>query len=174
MQIRNKLNTIKSTVAIVAAMSRNSVIGIDNKLPWHIPEDLKHFRDVTMGKAVIMGRKTFESIGRVLPGRKNIVISRNPQYNYDGVIVYSNLLTAIENNQDYDELCVIGGGEIFAMSMHFATKMYLTMVDIEISNTQGKNILFPAIDFDNWILQKQVKVVTNQGIICVFSEFFRK
>lgn len=139
-------------LAIIVAQAKNRVIGINNKLPWHLPEDLRYFKQVTMAKPIIMGRNTFESIGRPLPGRTNIVISRQAGYAPDNVKVVSSLEAAVELAESIclingnDEAMVIGGAQIYAQAMERADRLYLTEVDAEIEG----DAWFPEFDRDNW------------------------
>lgn len=139
-------------LALIAAYAQNRVVGIDNKLPWHLPEDLKYFKRCTSGKAIIMGRKTFDSIGRPLPNRTNIVISRNPEFNVDGVKVVSTLDEAIElakavnEINGIDEIMVIGGATIYELTLPLADRLYLTHVH---ANVEG-DAYFPEVDFSSW------------------------
>ena len=121
-------------ISLIAALSENRVIGKENSLPWHIPEDLKHFKEVTSGHPVIMGRKTFESIGRLLPKRLNIVISRDKSYVVEGATMANSLEEALEiaGNYDKKEIFVIGGGQIFEQAMQYADRLYLTLVHTEL------------------------------------------
>jgi dihydrofolate reductase len=125
-------------LSIIVAAAKNGVIGSDNALPWHLPEDLKYFKRVTMGKPVVMGRKTYESIGRPLPGRTNIVITRNPQWQADGVLAVPSLDMALEKAQSLavedgaDELFVIGGEQIYRLAVDQCDRIYLTRVDAEV------------------------------------------
>lgn len=160
---------MKPQVTIVAALNHQYVIGVDNRLPWHIPEDLAYFKKITLGKPIIMGRKTFESIGRVLPGRKNIVISRNG-FSHDGVTTYTSLEAAITDNSDVAELCIIGGAELFALSIDLADKMCLTWVDYPLK-LQAK--YFPLINFNRWRLVSEEDIISSQGIPCSFCEYQR-
>lgn len=123
-----------SKVSLIAALSENRVIGKDNKLPWHISEDLKRFKEVTSGHPVIMGRKTFQSISRPLPGRLNIVITRDPNWKMDGVSVAHSLGEALElgKKENSGEVFIIGGGQIFAEAISNADKLYLTVIHTEI------------------------------------------
>src|SRR3989338_1158207 len=132
------------------AIAKNWVIGIENDLPWYLPEDLKHFRQITTGKICLMGRKTFESImrrlGKPLPNRLNIVITKDPDYKVPaGVIIYNDLKKAIADYQD-KELFIIGGGQIFEQTIGLAELMYITHVEFE---SKGDSF-FPKIDFDKW------------------------
>lgn len=139
-------------VAMVAALSRNRVIGIDNQLPWYLPEDLKFFKRITLGKPLVMGRKTFESIGRPLPGRLNIVVTRDTAFQHDGVRVCHDLAAALEladqqaTIDGVDEIAVIGGGEIFTQAMPSASRLYLTEVNVELDG----DAYFPAVDTAEW------------------------
>jgi dihydrofolate reductase len=139
-------------LCLIVAVSRNGVIGRDNQLPWHLPEDLKFFKSVTMGKPILMGRKTFESIGRPLPGRTNIVISRDPQWDSAGVEVAQSLEAALQLGREAchaagaEEIMVIGGEQIYRMSLPLADRLYLTQVDAEIEG----DAYFPVVDFDDW------------------------
>lgn len=139
-------------LCLIVAVSRNGVIGRDNQLPWHLPEDLKFFKSVTMGKPILMGRKTFESIGRPLPGRTNIVISRDPQWHSAGVEVAQSLEAALQLGREAchaagaEEIMVIGGEQIYRMALPLADRLYLTQVDAEIEG----DAYFPVVDFDDW------------------------
>lgn len=117
-------------ISLVAAMAANRVIGKDNQMPWHLPADLKHFKAVTLGKPVVMGRKTFESIGRVLPGRRNLVISRTPPADSRGAEWVNSLAQALELLQGHDEVMIIGGGEIYRQALPLAQRLYLTDIDL--------------------------------------------
>jgi dihydrofolate reductase len=140
-------------LALIWAMSRNRVIGRNNALPWYLPEDLKYFKRVTMGKPIIMGRKTWESIGRPLPGRTNIVITRSSSYQVpEGVKVVSSLEAAFELADKVclingvNEAVVIGGAEIYALALPRATRLYMTQVHAEVDG----DAFFPQIDLDVW------------------------
>ncbi|MCP4595700.1 dihydrofolate reductase, partial [Neptuniibacter sp.] len=139
-------------LAIIVAQAKNRVIGVNNKLPWRLPEDLRYFKQVTMAKPIIMGRNTFESIGRPLPGRTNIVISRNPDYAPANVKVVSSLDAAIELAESIclidgaEEVMVIGGAQIYEQALEKADRLYLTEVDTEIEG----DAWFPDFDRENW------------------------
>ncbi|KHT65541.1 diacylglycerol kinase [Photobacterium gaetbulicola] len=119
-------------ISMVAAMAKARIIGKDNAMPWHLPADFAWFRKVTMGKPVVMGRKTFESIGRPLPGRHNIVISRNADYRAEGITVVADIEAAKQAAGHVDELMVIGGGSIYAACLSEADRLYLTFIDLEV------------------------------------------
>jgi dihydrofolate reductase len=139
-------------LAVIVAAAENGVIGRDNALPWHLPGDLRYFKRVTMGKPIVMGRKTFESIGRPLPGRTNIVISRQGGYGAEGVRVVSSLDEALALAEDIalvdgvEELIVIGGAEIYAAALPRAQRIYLTRVHAEVEGDAH----LPDIDWSAW------------------------
>lgn len=122
----------KRVISLIVAMSNNRVIGKDNKMLWHLPNDFKYFKEKTLNKPVIMGRKTFESIGRPLPNRQNIVITSDSSYSADGIIVVDSLEKALDITCDEKEVFIIGGGQIYKQSLNIVDKLYLTIVDTEI------------------------------------------
>ena len=117
---------------MIAAMANNRVIGLDNKMPWHLPADLQHFKKVTTGKPVIMGRKTFESIGRPLPGRRNIIITRNSEYQAEGIETVTTPEAALELVVDVEEVMIIGGGNIYQQFLERTERLYLTFIDLDV------------------------------------------
>ncbi len=125
-------------VSLVVARADNGVIGRDNALPWRIPADLQHFKRLTMGKPVVMGRRTFESIGRPLPGRENIVLTRDPDWRTEGVTVAAGLDIALAN--DLDEVSVIGGAQVYALALPLADRIHLTEVH---ATPEGDTVLPP-------------------------------
>jgi dihydrofolate reductase len=135
----------------VVAMGQNHCIGLDNRMPWHIPEDLAHFKALTMGKTVLMGRKTFESIGKPLPGRQNIVLTRDRDWRADGVTVVPNLAEAIaaaglDPRARADGIMVIGGAQIYAEALPSATRIELTEVDA----APAGDTVMPPFDPGHW------------------------
>lgn len=140
-------------LALIWAMSENRVIGRDNALPWRLSADLKYFKAVTLGKPVIMGRRTFESIGRPLPGRTNIVVTRQADYQPDGVVVVNDVEAAIAEGRraaaesGADEVMVIGGAEIYALMLARAQRLYIT----EISGHFEGDAFFPQFGPERWI-----------------------
>ncbi|MHA2940331.1 type 3 dihydrofolate reductase [Vibrio sp. RC27] len=120
-------------ISMIAAMAKQRVIGKDNSMPWHLPADFAWFKRCTMGKPIVMGRKTFDSIGRPLPGRKNIVISRNSTLDIEGVSVVASIDEALTLLTDEPEVMIIGGGSIYASCLPLASKLYLTFIDADIS-----------------------------------------
>ncbi len=122
----------RPTVSIIVAMAKDRVIGKDNDMPWHLPADLQYFRKVTTGKPIIMGRKTYESIGRPLPKRHNIIISRNSDYKVKGCDVVNSLDAALEVAGGAEEIFIIGGGFLYDQSIDAAERLYLTFIDLEV------------------------------------------
>lgn len=131
---------------IIVARAKNGVIGADNQLPWKLPEDLKHFKETTLGHPIIMGRNTWESLGRPLPGRRNIVVSRNTRYSPEGAEVFSSLDDAIDACSGSDKVFIIGGAQIYEQAMNMADTLIVTEVDIEVVGDAH----FPNIDPENW------------------------
>lgn len=138
-------------VSVIVAASENNVIGRDNQLPWHLPADLKYFKQTTMGKPIIMGRKTFESVGRPLPGRPNIVITRQKDYSREGLIVTSSLQEALDAAKGFDtnEVFITGGSEIFAQALPLLVqRVCLTRIH---ANVDG-DAFFPVLAKEQWKL----------------------
>jgi dihydrofolate reductase len=138
-------------ISIIVAMAKNRVIGANNALPWHLPQDLKRFKALTMGHHIVMGRKTFESIGRVLPGRTSVVVTRNPGWEAGGVLVARSLADAIARAGDDPEIFVIGGEQIFREALALADRIYLTQIEREFDG----DAFFPEIDPDGWNLSSR-------------------
>jgi dihydrofolate reductase len=139
-------------LALVVARGTNNVIGVDGDLPWKLSSDLKRFKAITMGKPIIMGRKTWDSIGRALPGRPNLVVTRDTAFQGEGASVWSNLDVAIAAGlamakaQALEEVCIIGGGELYAQSIGLADRLYITEVD---AAPQG-DVIFPDVPETLW------------------------
>jgi dihydrofolate reductase len=133
-------------VSLVVAATENDVIGRDNGMPWHLPDDLKYFKARTMGKPMLMGRKTFESIGKPLPGRTSLVLTRDVAWSADGVIVVRSVDEALAWARDVPELCAIGGAEIFRLVWPMARRLFLT----RIHATLPGDTFFPKIDPSEW------------------------
>ena len=134
------------TISLVAALDRGFAIGRGNELPWKLPDDLKRFKALTLGKPVLMGRKTAESLGRALPGRRNLVLTRSGRAPFDRMETVSSLDEAIASVQG-EALMVIGGGDIYALALPLATHLYLTHVD---ATTDGADAFFPRFDAEDW------------------------
>lgn len=133
-------------ISLIAAMDRNRLIGNNNQLPWHLPADFAHFKAVTMGKPIVMGRKTYESIGKPLPGRENIVLTRSADLNIVGVTVRASLESAIDGVEGADELMIIGGSTIYQQAMSMVDRMYITEVDAEFVG----DAWFPEFNPEDW------------------------
>jgi len=136
-----------TTLSLIAAVDHHRAIGKGNALPWHLPADLKRFKALTLGKPVLMGRKTAESIGRPLPGRRNLVLTRSGQAPFDGMESVASIDEALAMATESGELCVIGGGEVYALCLARATHLHLTLVDTVVD---GADAFFPAFDADAW------------------------
>ncbi len=133
-------------ISIIAAVAQNNAIGLNNQLIWHLPADLQFFKKTTLNSTIIMGRKTFESIGKALPKRKNIVISSNANFLAPGCLLVTNLKEAIAN-ADSEEVFIVGGANIYAQSMHLTHKLYITRVHHDFEG----DTFFPAIDPNIWL-----------------------
>ena len=119
-------------VSLIVAMDAGRWIGVDGKLPWHLPADLRHFKALTVGKPIVMGRKTHDSIGRALPGRENIVITRDPHYSSPGCVIMHSLHAVLQRYSEADEVMVIGGAEIYSCALALANRLYVTIVHTEV------------------------------------------
>lgn len=137
----------RPAISMIVARSRNHVIGRDNQMPWKISADLQFFKRVTMGHPVIMGRKTWESIGRPLPGRRNIVVSRNANYEAKGADLVGSLEEALKNLNEFERVFVIGGEQLFKQAFDKADRLYITEIDLDI---EGGDTFFAVPDPDNW------------------------
>ncbi len=133
-------------ISLIAAMGKGRVIGIENRLPWRLPADMKHFRALTMGKPVLMGRKTFDSIGKPLPGRSNIVVSQDPDFHPDGVAMANSIAEALAAGREAAEIMVIGGASFYAQLLPRAQRLYIT----EIHHDFAGDAFFPAWDPGEW------------------------
>ncbi|HDZ49546.1 hypothetical protein LCGC14_0029950 [marine sediment metagenome] len=148
-------------VAMIVAMAKNRVIGVEGKLPWYLPEDLKFFKRITQAKPLVMGRKTFTSIGKALPNRLNVVVTRNAEFSHESVRVCHDLPAALALADQHatieaaEEIMVMGGGEIYRQALPFAQRLYITEVDIEVEG----DATFPAIDHQAW---REVQRVAGQ------------
>jgi dihydrofolate reductase len=134
-------------ISLIVAMASNRAIGLNNQMPWHLSADLKKFKKITMGAPILMGRKTYESIGRPLPGRTNIIISRNPSYSQPGCLVFNDIDQALASCADADEVFVIGGSDFYRAMLPVAGTLYLTLIHQEFPG----DTFFPEIDAKQWI-----------------------
>ena len=133
-------------ISMICAMDRNSLIGANNRMPWHLSADMQYFKRVTMGKPMIMGRKTWESLGRVLPGRRHIVITRRAGYGAEGIEVVNSVDAAVALIKTAEEAMVIGGAQIYEQLLPAAQRLYLTCIDAEFEG----DTWFPEIDPTQW------------------------
>ena len=132
----------------IVAFSNTRVIGVDNDLPWRLPNDLKHFKKLTLNKTILMGRKTFDSIGKPLPKRRNLVLTRNSDLEIDGCEVVTSIEQAYELCKDEDELMIIGGANLYEQTLEDTNRLYLTLVDCDIEG----DAFYPKIDLSHWDL----------------------
>ena len=160
----------RKTITIIAAMARNRAIGLAGAMPWRLPGELRHFKETTMGKPIVMGRKTWESIGRALPGRQNIVVTRNRDYRAENCLVVQSLTLAIEGAEG-DEIMVIGGGQLYRQALPAADRMVLTMVDC----APAADTWFPEWNESEWteISRRSQAIDENNELAYVIVELVR-
>ncbi|MFC4322762.1 dihydrofolate reductase [Litchfieldia salsa] len=145
-------------ISLLVAMDKNKLIGKDNDLPWRLPADLAYFKNLTMGHPIVMGRKTYESIGRPLPGRENIIITRNLSYAVEGCEVINSTEEIIELSKTKKEIFVIGGSEIFKEILPFVDKLYITEIEEEFEG----DTFFPNFNLENWDLKTREKGIKDE------------
>lgn len=133
-------------LSLIVAIANNGVIGKDNTLPWHLPEDLKRFRALTTGHHIIMGRKTYESLGRLLPGRTTVIVTRNTEYKVEGALTAHSLSEAAELCRGDNEAFVIGGAELYKEALHIVNKLYITEIKLDVDGDAH----FPSFDVAKW------------------------
>lgn len=141
------MTPMTTRISIIAAIANHRVIGMNNTLPWHLPEDLKRFRALTMGHHIIMGRKTYESLGRLLPGRTTVIVSRSDDYAVAGALVAESLNAALALCGDDDEAFVIGGAQLYRDAMPHANRLYLTEIDADFAG----DVYFPEFERAEWM-----------------------
>jgi len=147
-------------ISTIVAVAKNNVIGKDNDIPWYLPADLKYFKKVTTGHHIVMGRKCYESIGRPLPKRTNVVVTRNPFFMATGCLVTHNVAEAVQiaEANGEEEVFIIGGGQIYEIALPHVDRIYLTEVDLEVEG----DIFFPEIDEKKWTLVKETKYQADE------------
>lgn len=147
-------------LSLIVAMDENRVIGYKNDMPWHLPKDLKHFKEITTNHTIIMGRKTFESIGRPLPNRKNVVLTRQSSFASPNVEVISDFKTVLQWNDQIpdEEFIIIGGGELYKLALPYIDRMYITKI---YESFQG-DTFFPSFDEKEWMITKRKKGRTDE------------
>lgn len=152
-------------ISLIVAMASNRAIGLNGQMPWHLSADLKRFKQITMGAPILMGRKTFEAIGRPLPGRENIIISRDPIYQQPGCRVFTGIDSVLQNYADSPELFVIGGATLYEAMLSYADYLYLT----EIHKTFVGDTFFPDIDIGQWREVARDDVKNDQTVDFTYS-----
>tara|TARA_R110002095_G_scaffold50644_4_gene44381 strand:- start:1680 stop:2162 length:483 start_codon:yes stop_codon:yes gene_type:complete len=152
-------------VSIIVAMADNRAIGKNNELLWHLPDDFKHFKAITMAKPILMGRKTYQSIGRPLPGRKNIVVTRDAAFTADGVLVVNSIDAALDAAKEDAEVMVIGGASFYQQMLPLADRLYVTRVHHRFD----ADTFFPEIDADQWRLVEQTEHAADERHAFSFS-----
>ncbi|MCL1125188.1 type 3 dihydrofolate reductase [Shewanella surugensis] len=157
-------------IAMIAAMANNRVIGKDNQMPWHLPEDLRHFKAMTMDKPIVMGRKTFESIGRPLPGRHNIVITRQEHFSASGITIVDSIDSAIMAAGQSDELVIIGGGQLYSAMLPKAERLYLTEIKLDVEG----DTFFPHWDDGSWHEECKIVEKNSSGLEYSFINLVKK
>jgi len=161
------------SIKLICAISKNDVIGNENKLPWNIPEDLKRFKELTSNNWIVMGRKTFDSIGRPLPNRKNIVLSKNKNLRIDSVEVFNSPKEVIEsykNNSDQKDLFIIGGTYVYELFLEYSEYLFITHVDKEYSG----DAFFPKIDWNEWkLINEESRYDDDEKVNFYFRDFKR-
>ena len=143
-------------LSIITAIDKNHVIGLGNRLPWSLPADLRRFKRITWGKPIIMGRNTYDSIGRPLPGRRNIILSRNQSY-YPGCLVYSSLEKALELNHDEKEIFIIGGENLYRQTISMVNRLYLTIIHHQFEG----DTYFPEWNASDWEIIEQEEFISD-------------
>lgn len=153
-------NETMKNLSIIVAVANNNVIGINNTLPWHLPEDLKRFRALTTGHHIIMGRKTYESLGRLLPNRTTVIVTRNKSYQIEGALIADSLESAIELCKKDNEPFLIGGAELYQAGIELANKLYLTQVHTSVAG----DAFFADINLNDWQLSEKKDHISASGL----------
>lgn len=156
-------------LAVIAAVARNGVIGQNNQLPWRLPEDLSRFKALTMGHHIIMGRKTYESLGRLLPGRTTVIVSRNPHYAVDGAIVVNSLEKALAACEGDDQPYMIGGAELYRQALPLAQRLYLTRIEQDYEG----DAWFPEYEVTEWKEIARQACTSSTGLEYSFVDYIR-
>ncbi|GLC89163.1 dihydrofolate reductase [Lysinibacillus piscis] len=157
-------------ISLIVAHDEKNVIGYQNGMPWHLPGDLQYFKEKTMGKPIIMGRKTFESIGKPLPGRRNIIITRNTEYQAEGIETVASLEEALQLAGDVPEVMIIGGEQIFRLAMELADRLYIT----KINHTFQGDTYFPAYEQNFVLVATEEPVTATAGYTFQYQIFERR
>ena len=157
-------------LSIIVAVAHDGVIGVNNTLPWHLPEDLKRFRALTMGHHIIMGRKTYDSLGRLLPGRTTVIVTRNENYKVEGALVANSLEAAIALCANDDEVFLIGGAELYQAGLKLAHKLYITEIELEVAG----DAFFPKLVSTEWQETEREAHTSEKGLNFSYATYIRK
>jgi dihydrofolate reductase len=157
-------------LSLIVAMARNHTIGINNTLPWHLPEDLKHFKALTLGHHIIMGRKTYESIGRPLPGRTTIIVTRDPAYRQEGCLIAHSVEDAMRLSAQDDEAFIVGGANLYRQTLALADRLYITEIQADY---QG-DAHFPALDGTQWQETTRQRHLSQTGLTYDFVSYDKR
>jgi dihydrofolate reductase len=156
-------------LSLIVAIAHDGVIGVNNTLPWHLPEDLKRFRALTMGHHIIMGRKTYESLNRLLPGRTTVIVTRNTGYCVEGARIANSLQDAISQSAGDEEVFLIGGAELYSEGLEQADRLYITEIEASFSG----DAFFPTIDYSQWKQVEEERHVSANGLIYRYLTYDR-
>ncbi len=157
-------------ISLIVAMAKNRVIGINNTLPWHLPEDLKRFKALTTGHHIIMGRKTYESLGRLLPERTTVIVTRNKNYKVESALIAHSLQEAIQLCKNDNEVFIIGGAELYKDGLQVANQLYITEVDLDVRG----DALFPELEISLWQETSREAHVSEKGLVFNYVVYERK
>ena len=158
-----------NNLSIIVAVADNGVIGHQNTLPWHLPEDLKNFRALTTGHHIIMGRKTYESLGRLLPGRTTVIVTRNPEYKIEGALIAHTLEAAIALCHHDTEAFLIGGAELYQAGLSLASKLYMTEIALEPAG----DAYFPSVNTNEWSEVSREVHMSEKGLTFSYVTYIR-
>ncbi|MDP3210565.1 dihydrofolate reductase [Methylotenera sp.] len=157
-------------LSMIVAVAHDGVIGVNNTLPWHLPEDLKRFRALTMGHHIIMGRKTYDSLGRLLPGRTTVIVTRNESYKVEGALVAHSLEAAIALCEDDEEVFLIGGAELYQTGLKLAHKLYITEIELDVAG----DAFFPKLVSTEWQETEREAHTSEKGLKFSYVTYLRK
>lgn len=159
-----------TSLSTIVAIANKRVIGVNNTLPWHLPEDLKRFRALTMGHHIIMGRKTYESLGRLLPGRTTVIVTRNTDYKVEGALIANSLQAAIALCDGDNEAFLIGGAELYQDGLKFSNKLYITEISLDVEG----DAFFPEYQSEEWLESSREAHSSAQGLNYSYVTYCRK
>lgn len=158
------------TISLIVAVAKKGVIGVNNTLPWHLPEDLKRFRALTTGHHIIMGRKTYESLGRLLPDRTTVIVTRNKNYMVEGALIAHSMQGAIKLSKNDAEVFIIGGAELYKEGLKLAQQLYITEVDLDVPG----DAFFPDLDFSEWQEMAREVHMSEKGLSFAYVTYQRR